>query len=252
VFLALSDALPVLLFGLLGLIVGSFLAAVSVRLPLGEDVVLGRSRCRSCETPLKPWHLVPVASWVALRGRCGFCAEPIGRRYLLIELGAATVGVWAALNGGGWVHVALTAVLGWQLLLIAVVDGEHQILPDALTWPLIATGLIGGLVEGEPLARLVGALAGFGVLWLIGWAYERFRGRRGLGDGDPFLLAGAGAWVGWMGVPSVLVWACAVGLSLVLARLLARRPVAMTDRTPFGLYLAVGAWLTWLTGPLGT
>lgn len=250
-FLAPTDALSVILLGLLGLIVGSFLAAVSVRLPLGEGIVLGRSRCRSCETPLKPWHLVPVASWIALRGRCGFCAEPIGRRYLLIELAAAAVGVWAALNGGAWLHVALTAVLGWQLLLIATVDGEHQILPDALTWPLIVTGVLGGLAEGRVLARLGGAVAGFGVLWLIGWLYERLRKRRGLGDGDPFLLAGAGAWVGWMGVPSVLVWACAVGLSLVLARLLARRLVAMTDRMPFGLYLAAGIWLTWLTGPLG-
>jgi leader peptidase (prepilin peptidase) / N-methyltransferase len=246
-----SPLLLAVLFAVLGLIVGSFVAAASVRLPLDEDVVRGRSRCRGCGVQLKAWNLIPLVSWLRLRGRCADCGVSIGRRYPLTELGGAAVGVWAVLAGGDLVHMALTAVLGWQLLLIALLDGEHQILPDVLTWPLVVTGLLAGLIEGEAVARLIGALAGFGALWGIGWAYQRLRKRQGLGDGDPFLFAGAGAWVGWIGLPSVLVWACAVGLSLVLARLLARSAVALEERMPFGVYLCVGVWLTWLTGPLG-
>lgn len=244
----------VLILALLGLVFGSFIAAVSVRLPAEEDVVFTPSRCRSCETPIKPWNLVPVFSWLALRGRCAACRAAISRRYPLIETAAALIGVWAALNGQGWMLMAATAVLGWQLLLIALVDGEHFWLPDVLTWPLAGTGLIAAwLLGGAPglIASAVGVVAGFGLLWLLAFAYRRVRGRDGLGGGDPFLFGAAGAWVGWMGLPSVLLWACAAAFSLVAARLVLRRTVRGDDRLPFGVFLAIGIWLTWLYGPLG-
>lgn len=244
--------LPALL-ALLGLIVGSFTAAVSVRLPRDEGFVAGRSRCMSCQKPLKAWHLVPVVSWLALRGRCGHCGARIAWRYPVIETAAALIGVWAALHGSSWLLVAATALLGWQLLLIAIVDGENFWLPDGLTWPLIVTGLgASWLIGVETLINAaIGAVAGFTTLWLIGWVYKRVRGRDGLGGGDPFLFAGAGAWVGWMGLPSVLLWASAAGFSVVAARLLMRRSVAGTDRLPMGVFLAIGIWMTWLHGPLG-
>jgi leader peptidase (prepilin peptidase)/N-methyltransferase len=94
-------------------------------------------------------------------------------------------------------------------------------------------------------------VAGFVILWGLGWLYQRLRSRQGLGGGDPFLFGAGGAWVGWIGLPSVLLWGSAAGLSLVLARLILRRPVAMTDRLPFGTFLAAGVWLVWLYGPLG-
>ena len=242
-----------LLLALFGLIVGSFIAAVSVRLPRDEGFVSGRSRCMSCERPLKAWHLVPVVSWLALRGRCGHCGARIAWRYPVIETAAALIGVWAALHGSSWLLVGATAVLGWQLLLIVIIDGENFWLPDGLTLPLIATGLAASWLIGlEPLINAaIGAGAGFATLWLIGWLYKRVRGRDGLGGGDPFLFAGAGAWVGWMGLPSVLLWASAAGFSVVAARLLMRKAVAGTDRLPMGVFLAVGIWMTWLYGPLG-
>ena len=241
------------LMGLLGLIIGSFLAAVSVRLPRDEDVVMGRSHCMSCEQTLKPWHLVPEFSWLALRGRCRYCGAAISPRYLLIELAAGAIGVWAALHGSGWLMVGATAVLGWQLLLIAVIDAENFWLPDVLTLPLIGTGLIAGavIVQSLPWPQVIGAVLGFAMLWGLAWLYKLVRRRDGLGGGDPFLFAGAGAWVGWMGLPTVLLWACAVGFSIVLTLLITRRKVSGTDRLPFGTFLAVGMWLTWLYGPLG-
>lgn len=242
--------------GALGLIIGSFLAAVSVRLPRDEDVVLGRSRCMTCERVLRPWHLVPMFSWLALRGRCGSCGARISSRYIVIELAAGVIGVWAVWHGQGQngPMMAATAFLGWQLLLIAVVDAENFWLPDILTLPLIGSGLVLNAIlqQGVPWSQIIAAAAGFSMLWLLAWVYRRVRGRDGLGGGDPILFAGAGAWVGWSGLPSVLLWACAVGFSVVAARLIVRRKVQATDRLPFGTYLAVGVWLTWLLGPLGT
>jgi len=248
-----DTAVIAVLMGLLGLIFGSFIAAVTVRMPRDEDIVRGRSRCMSCERTLAPWQLVPVFSWLVQRGRCGWCRAPISPRYILIELAAGAIGVWAALFGQTWLMVGVTALLGWQLLLIAMIDAENFWLPDELTIPLIVTGLAttAWIARGWPVAQIAGAVLGFGLLWLMAWLYKRFRGREGLGGGDPFLFAGAGAWVGWTGLPSVLLWACAVGFSLVAARLILRRRVEGTDRLPFGTFLCVGIWLVWLYGPLG-
>lgn len=221
---------PVLLAvltGLLGLGVGGGVSIISVWLPRRADA--GGDVPKSLD-------------WRALRSR----------RSLLIGLAAAVLGVWATLRGGNGLMISATAILGWQLLLIAIVDAENFWLPDVLTWPLIATGLIlgAGMEAAIPWSRLIGAVGGFAMLWLLAWLYRRLRGRDGLGGGDPFLFAGAGAWVGWLGLPSVLFCACATGLVLVLGRLLTRRKVDGGDRMPFGTFLAIGVWLTWVCQPL--
>lgn len=249
-----APVLLALLFALLGLIFGSFIAAVTVRMPRDEDIVFGRSRCMSCGETLKPWHLVPVFSWLIQRGRCALCGAAVSPRYLLIECGAAAIGVWAALAGTGDLTWSIaTAVLGWQLLLIALIDAENFWLPDELTLPLIVTGLVATAViaEGWPVNQMIGAVGGFVGLWLLAEAYRRVRGRQGMGSGDPILFGAVGAWVGWQGLPSTLLWACAVGFSVVLTLLITRRRVSATDRLPFGTFLAIGLWLTWLYGPLG-
>lgn len=239
--------------GVLGLLVGSFLALVSVRWPAGEGIVAGRSRCRACGKTLSAVEVIPLASYLAQRGRCRACGARIDVRHPLIELASAGIGVWAALAAPSAPEALVTAALGWALLLIAVIDAEHFWLPDALTVPLLAAGLAQALAfapEALP-ARAIGAAAGFLSLAAIAIAYKRLRGREGLGGGDPRLFAAAGAWVGWMGLPSVLLWASAAALSLVAARVLLRRAVRADDRLPLGTYLALGLWLTWLFGPLG-
>jgi leader peptidase (prepilin peptidase) / N-methyltransferase len=250
----MNPVIAAVVTGFLGLLIGSFLAVVSVRLPREEDMVLARSRCMGCGETLRNWELVPLFSWLALRGRCAHCQAPISRRYPLIELGGALVGVWAGLNSSSWLMIAATAVLGWQLLLIAIVDAENFWLPDVLTWPLSATGLIAAGILGGwdlTLTHLIGTVVGFVGLALVGWLYKRVRKRDGLGGGDPFLFGAAGAWVGWIGLPSVLLWASVAGLSLVFVMLVVRRSVSATEKLPFGVFLAVGIWLTWLYGPLG-
>jgi len=243
----------VVLFAVAGALVGSFLALVSVRLPEGAPFANRRSRCGGCGRTLLPRELIPLASYTLLRGRCAGCGAAIPRRYPLMEGACALIGAWAALSPVSLAGSVLTALLGWQLLLIAVVDGEHFWLPDQLTLPLLSTGaiaaaLLGGLTLVD---AALGAAAGFIVLWLTALAYRRVRGRDGLGGGDPYLLAAGGAWVGWTGLPSVLLWAAMAGLSVPAARILLGRPVSGEDRMPFGVFLALGVWLTWVFGPLG-
>ncbi len=174
-------------------------------------------------------------------------------RYAFMALASAGIGDWAALVQPTPLAAVLTALLGWQLLLIAVIDAEHFRLPDQLTLPLLATGGLAAVLldHTAPLDAVIGAAVGFAGLWLLAFAYRRLRGREGLGDGDPILLAAGGAWVGWIGLPSVLLWASAAGLSFVAARLLVGGRVSGSDRLPFGPCLAAGIWLTWVIGPLG-
>lgn len=248
-----APAILVALFAGMGLVIGSFLGLVSLRLPAGEGIVLGRSRCDGCGRTLSPWRLIPLVSYGLARGRCRDCDARIPVRYPLLEAGCALIGVWASLSQTSLAAAILTALLGWQLLLIAVVDGEHFWLPDQLTLPLLATGGLAAALVGQTglLDSVIGAGVGFAGLWLIGRTYRSLRGRDGIGGGDPYLLAAGGAWVGWLGLPSVLVWAATAGLSLVLARVLLRHPVSGGDRLPFGVFLALGVWMTWLLGPLG-
>ncbi|MBX9575410.1 MAG: prepilin peptidase [Caulobacteraceae bacterium] len=250
---ALDPVVLAAALGGLGLIVGSFLALVSVRLPEGESVVAGRSRCRSCDAPIRPQHLIPVVSWLALRGRCADCRAAVSPRHPVIELLAAGLGVWAGLSAPDPLTAVAGAVLAWQLLLIAAIDAERFQMFDVLLVPLILTGLLQGALQGWDVAafRLLGAALGFALLWGVGFLYARVRGRTGLGDGDPVLFAGAGAWVGAAALPSVLLWAALAGLSVVVARLVLLKGVRGDDRLPFGVFLAVGTWLVWLYGPVG-
>ena len=247
-----SLILPTIL-GLLGAIVGSFLALVSVRLPLGEDVVLTPSHCRACQVRLAPWRMIPIVSWFWSRGRCDGCKAAVSPRYPLIETAAAAIGVWAALTGDSLLMTAVTAILGWQLLLIAIVDAEHFWLPDILTWPLGLSGLVAAALisQGPPWPQIIGLVAGGACLWGFAALYKAVRKRDGLGGGDPFLFAAAGAWVGFMGLTSVLLYACVAGFAVVAAKLIVRRVISGSDRLPFGSFLAIGVWLTWLYGPVG-
>ncbi len=227
--------------------VGSFLGLLVVRLPAGENVVLGRSRCRRCGAALGPLDLVPLLSWAASGGRCRHCQAALGWFHPGIEAAALGVALWSVAVVPGWLAWA-SAGLGWTLLALAVIDHRHMILPDALSLPLIPAGLAvaalapaGGLVP-----HLAGAAAGAASLGAVAWAYRRAMGREGLGLGDVKLFAAAGAWVGWQGLPSVLVIGAATGLAaaVILGRARPDQPV------PFGPYLALGLWITWLYGPV--
>jgi leader peptidase (prepilin peptidase) / N-methyltransferase len=160
----------------LGAVAGSFIAAILLRWPRGESALAGRSRCDSCGRTLGPVDLVPIVSFVALGGRCRTCRARIDRRHLAVELAAAAMGA-VALVAHPLPLALATALFGWWLLLIALLDLEHHWLPDALTLPLIAAGLAAGALGlGPPLLdRAIGAAAGFAALYAIAALYRRAR-----------------------------------------------------------------------------
>ena len=227
--------------------VGSFLGLVADRLPRGEGVVWGRSRCESCGRALGPGDLVPVLSFVRLRGRAGCCGAPIPWALPAIELAALAVAAsaaWAADGARFWAGLGL----GWTLLCLAWIDARTLRLPDALTLPLGAAGLLLGFagVLGPLPAQVVGAVLGFGLLAALDAAYRRLRGRPGVGRGDAKLLGAVGAWLGPGGLgPTVLV-AALVGLA---AAVLAPGGARRDARIAFGPCLALGAWVVWLVEP---
>lgn len=242
---------------LLGPVAGSFLGLVSLRLPQDRTIVTGRSTCGSCGRTLAPLDLVPILSFVALRGRCRTCGGAIPRRYPLMELGCLILGAWSALVFDGPMAL-ISALFGWWLLIVAVIDGEHFWLPDRLTLPLGAAGLVQaiacsllGLTTQTWIHSVIGAVAGFGSLWLLAFVYRRIRGREGLGGGDPILLGAIGAWVGWQGLPAVVLWAAVAGLVIVLSMVVLRRGVTAEMKLPFGVFLALGGWMVWILKPLG-
>lgn len=231
--------------------VGSFLGLLVVRLPAGEGVISGRSTCRSCRHPLGVPDLVPFLSWLWAKGRCRHCRAPVTALYPGIELAALGIALWAAAVTSGWVFWASCA-LGWTLLALALIDWRTLILPDALTLPLLVAGLgVAWLIDPRAaLEHLLGAGLGFALFASIAWAYARLRGREGLGLGDAKLLAAAGAWVSWTGLPSVVLLAALAALAATLAGMLGGA-VAERDRPiAFGPFLALGTWLVWLYGPI--
>ncbi len=231
--------------------VGSFLGLLARRLPAGDTVVLGRSRCPHCGHPLGPRDLVPVLSWLVSRGRCRYCAAPLGLFYPAVEIGAVLVAVSAAAMQTGWLMWA-SCGLGWALLTLALIDLRHLVLPDELTLPLIPAGLAVAyaLEPARTLDHLAGAVLGFAALYLVARVYRMVRGREGLGLGDAKLAAAAGAWVAWPGLPSVVLEAATIALAAALAGALAGRRLRWSDQVPFGPYLALATWLVWLLGPL--
>ncbi len=193
---------------------------------------------------------MPLASWLALKGRCRYCRQPISRLYPAVELAAIAVAAWALAVVPAPL-VAASALLGWTLLALAVIDARELILPDALTWPLAAFGLaVTWLLDPQRLAdHAVGAAAGWLGFWLIARIYTALRHRSGLGAGDAKLMAAAGAWVGWQGLASVILIGSLSALAAVGAAAILRRPVTASTPIPFGPFLAFGLWLTWLYGP---
>jgi len=200
---------------------------------------------------LQARDLVPLASWLASRGRCRHCGAPVAWFYPAVELAAIAIALISLAVDTG-LDAWLDALLGFWLLALGWIDLRRWILPDVLTLPLIAAGLAAAaLWAPDDLAdRMIGAAGGYVGLRLVGWAYRRWRGREGLGGGDAKLLAGIGAWTGAIGLPSVVFGAAAIALVAAGAMTLAGYSMRRDSALPFGPFLALTGWLIWLFGPL--
>jgi leader peptidase (prepilin peptidase)/N-methyltransferase len=273
--------------GLLGLAFGSFLNVCLSRWPEGESVVAPRSHCRNCTHTLSWWENIPLFSWVALRGRCRNCHAWIGVRYPLVELvvGALwAVSAWSAIpiDTDPSLPLAVVAyvlanaiaqmIFSWFLVALAVLDAENLWLPDALTLPGIALGLMVTVAQAEYhwhsalrmfdtsapplmafLARLIGAALAAALILLIRWVYWLIRRREGIGLGDAKLMALLAAW---LGLPGALF---SFGLGVVLGALVAVVLLAIpstrnqpdgwaASKLPLGTFLCVGGIVSGLWG----
>jgi leader peptidase (prepilin peptidase)/N-methyltransferase len=231
-------------------VIGSFLNVVAVRLPLSEVLLWGRSRCRSCEGNLFAKDLVPLLSWIVLKGRCRFCAAQIPAAYPVVELLAIGVALSAYFIFTGWL-VWATCFLGWTLLTLAAIDLKHQILPDVLTLPLAVGGLVIGFADSidTGLQHTIGAMSGFLLFYTVARVYRAARHQDGLGLGDAKLMAAAGAWIGWLDLPFVLLVAAVSALAAVALRAALSRGIDINRRIAFGPYLAVAFFAVWLARP---
>ena len=243
---------PEILIGLIfAPFIGSFLGVMIDRLPTGRPILTGRSVCDSCESTLEWTDLIPLLSFLYLRGHCRICKRPLAAFYLIIELAAVAVVVVAAIVLSGalfWLSLGL----GWCLLVLAFIDQRHLILPDQLTLPLIPAGIAVAYIIDPGLTddHLIGCAAGYAAFAGVAWLYRVLRGREGLGLGDAKLLAGTGAWLGWAALPGVVLMAAFTALSLCLLRLLAGDKMHVANQLPFGPHLALAFWTSWLLGPL--
>ncbi len=238
--------LPVLLAPFMG----SFLGVLIARLPGGEGIALSgtsaaRSQCASCRRVLSPLDLVPVVSFLVLRGRCRTCGAPIGWFHLVIELAVMGVSVWVLAVETEPERIWLDCGLGWVLLTLAWIDWRHFILPDVLTLPLVLAGLVANSwLDGEwPIDGAIGAVLGYAGFRGIELGYRALRGRDGLGQGDAKLMAAAGAWVGWVNLPFVMVGAAVVGIALAVVR---GEGLSGKVVIPFGPCIALAVWVVWL------
>ncbi|MCE8031324.1 prepilin peptidase [Halomonas daqingensis] len=269
--LDLSPTILLPLAALLGLCLGSFLNVVIVRLPvmlmlgwrsearealeLPEEqsprfnLLVPRSICPQCETPIA-WHdNLPVLGWIKRRGRCAACEARISPQYPLVELaGAGLALAVVALYGASWQGLFVYGAC-LALLALAVIDLRTQLLPDAMTLPLLWAGLLYQLLF-QPLmlpSAVIGAMAGYLALWSVYWLFKLVTGKEGMGYGDFKLLAALGAWLGWQYLPMILILSAGVGAIVGIALQLAL-PRLRGAPMPFGPYLASAGMIALLVG----
>jgi leader peptidase (prepilin peptidase)/N-methyltransferase len=278
-FLGAQPAIFISLVFVLGLLVGSFLNVVIYRLPqmlqrdwrqqcadlLGQEtestpqkynLLVPRSACPHCGHVIGAMENIPVLSYLALGGRCSSCKARISKRYPLVELFTAVVSAVVAWRyGAGWVCL-FALLVSWSLIALAAIDLDHKLLPDVITLPLLWLGLLvslGGLSwQGQPAfadlrSAVIGAAAGYLVLWLMFHAFRLLTGKEGMGYGDFKLLGALGAWLGWQGLPLTILLSTAVGAVLGVVLIIAGKRERQTQ-IPFGPYLAAAGWIALLWG----
>ena len=258
---------------LVGLAVGSFLNVVIHRLPRMMEsewraqcaeldglpardnerfnLVVPRSRCPACATPIRARDNIPVLSWLLLKGRCAHCGARISARYPIVEALTAGLSALVAWKFGFGSTALAVAVFTWILVALTFIDADTTLLPDDLTMPLLWLGLLvnlAGVVPGVTLQdAVVGAVAGYGVLWLIYWAFKLTTGKEGMGYGDFKLLAALGAWMGWKALLPVLLLSSIVGAVVGVVLIVLKRR-GRDIPIPFGPYLATAGFIVMLFG----
>ncbi|MCX8048450.1 MAG: A24 family peptidase [Methylohalobius sp.] len=270
--LAHNQGLFLIAILILGLVMGSFLNVVVFRLPkmleirwrhdclelLGRlpepesgrfDLIYPPSTCPNCGQRIAPWHNIPIVSYLWLRGRSACCHSPISLRYPVIEGLTGILSLAVAWRFGFSLQTLAALVFTWNLIALSFIDLDHQLLPDAITLPMVWLGLLLSLTGAftDPQASILGATFGYLSLWSVYQCFKLFTGKEGMGYGDFKLLAAAGAWLGWQALPSIILLSSLAGAVIGLGLTL----ISGRDKNiplPFGPYLALAAWIALMWG----
>ncbi len=261
------------LAGVLGLIVGSFLNVVILRLParlmhswrqqsreilelptdteqkVPPGIVFESSHCPQCKHPLGAIENIPVLSWIALRGRCRHCKTPISIQYPLVELITAVASAAVVWKFGPTYASAAGLLFTWTLIALAGIDMRTQLLPDQLTLPLLWLGLVLSLVPIflVPTLCILGAAIGYVSLWSVYWLFKLVTGKEGMGYGDFKLLAALGAWMGPTSILPTVLLSSLIG-AIVGGTFLAVRGKDRATPIPFGPFIAAAGWVWFVAG----
>ena len=281
--LATHPALFVTCCVLLGLMVGSFLNVVIHRVPIMMDhelraecavlaaqdagateipaqpvynIVTPRSACPKCQAPITALQNIPVVSWLVLRGRCASCQNPISKRYPLVELATGVLSGFIAWRFGFGLAGCAALAFTWFLIALTMIDFDTQYLPDALTYPLLWLGLLvslgnpvwdQGAAPVGPRDAIIGAAAGYLILWSVYWLFKLVTGKEGMGYGDFKLLGALGAWLGWQMLLPIIVFASGVGALFGIVVMIRQRKGRETQ-IAFGPFLAIAGWIALVAG----
>jgi type 4 prepilin peptidase 1 (EC:3.4.23.43). Aspartic peptidase. MEROPS family A24A len=258
--------------GVFGLLVGSFLNVVILRLPRRMEAGWRRearallelpdddappppglwsppSHCLSCGATIRPWHNLPVLSWLWLRGRAACCGARLSWQYPLVELLTGVLAAVCALRFGWSPQLPAALLLTFALLALAGIDLRTQLLPDDITLPLLWLGLLLSLVPvfTSPVTAILGAAIGYLALWALYHVFRLLTGKEGMGYGDFKLLAALGAWFGAAALPVILIIAALLGTAVGLG-LIALRRQDRSQPIAFGPWLALAGWVMLIGG----
>ena len=271
-FLALPIEVHAVLAFIIGLLTGSFLNVVILRFPVlmqhqwsaqsyewlnqtaypekaPPDLNFPASHCPQCKTALKPWHNIPIISFIALKGQCASCQQSISWRYPLIELLTAVATMTVVIILGPTLQAFFGIMLTWVLIALSFIDLDTLYLPDDIVLPTLWLGLGLSLIPvfADPQGALIGAIAGYLFFWIIFHVFKRLTGKEGMGHGDFKLLALLGAWLGWIYLPQIVLISTLLGSVIGVSMILIKRE-GKDKKIPFGPYIAVAGWIALLWG----
>ncbi len=234
---------------ILGSIWGSFSNVCIHRLPDNKGVVRGRSYCPSCKKQIRWYDNIPIFSYVLLKAKCRDCSAKINVKYFLVELVCALSFVWFFYLFGLSLTTLLFFILSIFFVIIFFIDLKHFIIPNELTFPLMAIGLfksfdpnLNQYLFPNFLNSVIGGVAGYLIIWMIIFIYKRLRNKEGMGLGDAKLLSAIGFWFGWISIPFILFFSSFIALVLAIPSLM-NKSKNLSSQIPFGPYLILGCVL---------
>lgn len=257
----------------LSLLVGSFLNVVIYRLPqmmkiewsqecreflglktLPEDIekinlALPLSHCTQCKSPIKPWHNIPIISYLLLGGKCADCSARISLRYPLVEVLCGLMSVYVAWRFGVSWQMVGGLIFTWIAISLTFIDLDHHLLPDQLTLLLVWVGLFLSMfnIFVNTQDAIIGAIAGYLIFAVTQGVFRLATGKVGMGQGDYKFLAGLGALLGWQQLPIIILIASVIGIIFGVTQMALRQQFKSVP-IPFGPYLAVAGWISLIWG----